>query len=73
MAIFKCVAYFYFHMPEEFCFAVFLSSFNEGRKEGGKTGRPHEKHKHKCKRAECDQMGGGGRAKKAAKQNPSGI
>jgi hypothetical protein len=27
MAIFKCVGYFNFHIPEGFCFAAFLSFF----------------------------------------------
>jgi hypothetical protein len=27
MAIFRCVGYFYFHMPEGFCFAAFFPSF----------------------------------------------
>jgi hypothetical protein len=28
MAIFKCVGYFYFDMPEGFCFAVFSALFS---------------------------------------------
>jgi hypothetical protein len=27
MAIFMCVEYFYFHMPQGFCFAAFFSAF----------------------------------------------
>jgi hypothetical protein len=30
MAIFRCVGYFYFHMPEGFCFAAFFCLFPRG-------------------------------------------